>query len=126
MFKIPTNIKAEPKIILGMFMIDLLIIISTVMLCLMFTKNLALAPVMRIALLILSLLFGIFLVIKPTSNPEKRMLQVLMIYTKQDKSVYQSLDSLAVKEYQESKKNHQALNNRKTNYIKSTEKTKKD
>ncbi len=109
-----------------MFMIDLLIIISTVMLCLMFTKNLALAPVMRIALLILSLLFGIFLVIKPTSNPEKRMLQVLMIYTKQDKSVYQSLDSLAVKEYQESKKNHQALNNRKTNYIKSTEKTKKD
>ena len=52
MFKIPTNIKAEPKIILGMFMIDLLIIVSTVMLCLMFTKNLALAPVMRIALLI--------------------------------------------------------------------------
>lgn len=113
MFKIPTNIKAEPKIILGMFMIDLLIIVSTVMLCLLFTKNLPLAPVMRIALLILSLLFGIFLVIKPTSNPEKRMLQVLMIYTKQDKGVYQSLDVLAVKEYQESKKNHQVLNNRK-------------
>lgn len=107
MFKIPTNIKAEPKIFLGMLMLDIMIIISTVLLCYSITKDLELVFPMRIAMIILSFLFGVFLTIKPSSNPDKRMIQVLMIYAKQDKGLYHSLDPLAVKEYQESKSEYQ-------------------
>lgn len=103
LFKIPKNIKAEPKMFLGMFMMDILIIVSTVTLCLVLTKDLALVPIMRGAMILLSVLLGIFLIIKPTSNPEKRMLQILLIYSKQDKSIYHSLDPLAVKEYTQQK-----------------------
>nr|WP_301271046.1 DUF5592 family protein [Enterococcus cecorum] len=106
-FKIPTNIKAEPKIFLGMLMLDIMIIISTVLLCHSITKDLELVFPMRIAMIILSFLFGVFLTIKPSSNPDKRMIQVLMIYAKQDKGLYHSLDPLAVKEYQESKSEYQ-------------------
>ena len=35
------------------------------------------------------------------------MIQVLMIYAKQDKGLYHSLDPLVVKEYQESKSEYQ-------------------
>ena len=91
MFKIPTNIKAEPKIFLGMLMLDIMIIISTVLLCHSITKDLELVFPMRIA----------------SSNPDKRMIQVLMIYAKQDKGLYHSLDPLVVKEYQESKSEYQ-------------------
>lgn len=89
-YRIPREISSELKITKGIFLYDLLLIVSLILfrfvtLGLVHNKFQGFYTLLLIA-------FGIFLVIRPKSNPQKRMYQAIYLAFIRKKDTYCAID----------------------------------
>ena len=89
-YRIPREVSSELKITKGIYLYDLLLIISLILIRFM-TIGMVHSK-LQIFYTILLIAFGIFLVIRPKSNPNKRMYQAIYFAFIRKKDTYCAID----------------------------------
>ena len=89
-YQIPNEITTELKIDKALYLFDLFLLIGLIlfrMIALPFVHSSLVWP-----FTIFLLLFGIFLIIRPTTNPQKRMVQAILYAVVRKKDTYSAID----------------------------------
>lgn len=89
-YNIPKEIRTELKINKALFLFDLLFIIGLVVFT-MTTKPLV-HPMFQIPYYIFMLIVGVILIVRPNTNPQKRMFEALFIALARKRSTYCAID----------------------------------
>lgn len=89
-YRIPKEIRTELKINKVLYLFDLLFIIGLVVFT-MTTKSLV-HPMLQIPFYIFMLIVGVLLIVRPSTNPQKRMFEVLFIMLARKRYTYCAID----------------------------------
>ncbi|MDC2867804.1 DUF5592 family protein [Bacillus sp. BP-3] len=89
-YRIPKEIRTELKINKVLYLFDLLFLIGLIVFT-MITKTL-IHPMLQIPYYIFMLVIGIALIVRPNSNPQKRMYEALIIAMTRKRSTYCAID----------------------------------
>jgi hypothetical protein len=91
MYRIPKEIDSELKINKALFLFDLMLIIALLVVTLIFNRFVH--NDLRIVYYVFMGVVGIIMIWRPSTNPKKRMYEVLLITVCRKKDTYSAIDN---------------------------------
>jgi Family of unknown function (DUF5592) len=89
-YNIPKEISTELKINKSLYLFDLLFIIGLLMVTMML--RFFIHPTLQIPFYIFMGIFGVLMIVRPSTNPKKRMYEALLLTLVRKKSTYCAID----------------------------------